>query len=142
MTDETSPFEHQFFQIISQDFLFLKELYISNDQPQKDKQQSSALIVFPHLILLFLVIAHVDYVEQFLFDESTHLPRLLDLTVGYEELVKVTNNFTNDVARSSCARLKSLVIYDPFVAARKFRSIFPFIINVTVKSCFNKGGSC
>ena len=60
------PFEHKFFQLISQDFPFLEILYICNDQPQKDKQHSSTLITFPYLTFLDLEYAHVDYAELFL----------------------------------------------------------------------------
>jgi hypothetical protein len=68
----TRPFEHQLFKLISQDFTSLTELYIWNNQPKKDKQQTSTLITFPHLIFLHLGLIHVDYTEQFLFDKNTH----------------------------------------------------------------------
>jgi hypothetical protein len=127
MTEERRPFEHQLFKVISQDFTFLTELYISNDEPQKNKQQTSTLIIFPHLRLLHLDLVHVDYVEQFLFEKNTDLPRLLNLTIRYESLVMVTNNFTNDAARVNCAKLKSLQIYDPFVRSENFDQYFPLL---------------
>ncbi|CAF1391886.1 unnamed protein product [Adineta ricciae] len=49
MTD-LNPFEYNFFQIISHSFPYLKSLYITNDQPQKGKQQSKTSITFPCLI--------------------------------------------------------------------------------------------
>ncbi len=105
----------------------LKELYIHNHEPQKDKQQSSTLIIFPYLILLNLDIAHVDYAEQFLFDKNTHLPRLLNPSIGYETLVIVTNNFTNDAARVNCAKLIRLSINEPFVRPENFHQYFPLL---------------
>jgi hypothetical protein len=66
---DSRPFEYNFFKIISQDFPFLIQLYVLNDQPQKEKQQSSTPIIFPHLIFLDLV-WHVDYAEQFLVDKT------------------------------------------------------------------------
>jgi hypothetical protein len=126
MTD-SHPFEHQFFQIISQDFPFLRELYICNDQPQKNKQRSSTLIVFPHIILLHLSVAHVDYAEQFLLEKHTHLPRLLNLIIEYKALVLVTNNFSNDAERYNCAKVKSLSIDESFVRPENFDQYFPLL---------------
>ncbi|CAF4967901.1 unnamed protein product [Rotaria sp. Silwood1] len=127
MTD-TSPFEHQLFKIISDDFPFLKELNISNVEPHKEKQHSSTLINFPHLNLLNLVEAHVDYAEQFLVDTNTHLPCLLDLYIEYESLAMVTNNFTNDTTRLYCAKLKGLHIDKPFVRSKRFDEYFPLLL--------------
>ena len=39
------PFEHNFFELISQDFPFLEFLYIANDCPQKDDQHSSDFLI-------------------------------------------------------------------------------------------------
>ncbi|CAF2564756.1 unnamed protein product [Rotaria sp. Silwood2] len=50
-------------------------LYIFNDNPSKNKQYSSTLIIFPHLIILDLRKAHLNYAKQFLFEKNTHLPR-------------------------------------------------------------------
>ncbi|CAF4978990.1 unnamed protein product [Rotaria sp. Silwood1] len=61
MTDGR-PFEHELFKIISQDFPFLKTLSICNKEPQKNKQHSSTLITFSHLIALNLTQAHMIYV--------------------------------------------------------------------------------
>ncbi|CAF1262621.1 unnamed protein product, partial [Rotaria sordida] len=127
MNDEIYPFEHHFFQLISQDFPFLKELYIVNCQPQKDKQHSSTLIRFPHLWLLDLNKAHMDYVEEFLFDKNIHLPRLLNLSIKYESLAIVTNNFTNDAARITCGKLKCLEISEPFIRPENFHHYFPLL---------------
>ncbi|CAF5182580.1 unnamed protein product, partial [Rotaria sp. Silwood1] len=62
MTDGR-PFEYNLFILISQHFPLLKESYVINHQPQNNKQHSSTLIIFPHLILLNLVQTHMDYAE-------------------------------------------------------------------------------
>jgi hypothetical protein len=123
---DSRPFEHNFFKVISQDFPFLKRLCILNYKPQQNKQQSST-IIFPHLILLDLATSDVDYAEQFLFDKNTHLPRLLNLSIGYELLAMVTNNFTNDAARLNCAKLTNLEIKEPFVRPKNFHQYFPLL---------------
>jgi len=46
---DTHPFEHEFSKIISQDFLFLRRLCVTNSGPQKNKQHSSTLITFPYV---------------------------------------------------------------------------------------------
>ncbi|CAF4143677.1 unnamed protein product [Adineta steineri] len=89
-------------------FPFLKNLKISNMEPQKKKQHPSTLISFPHLNLLNLIDAHDDYAQQFLVDANTHLPCLLDLCIKYESLEIVTNNYTNDATRLYCSKLKGL----------------------------------
>ncbi|CAF5040389.1 unnamed protein product, partial [Rotaria sp. Silwood1] len=127
MLDLIYPFEHNFFQVISQDFPFLKELYILNSQRQQNKQHWSTLITFRHLIFLDLEVAHIDYVEQFLIDKNTHLPCLLNLIIGYESLAIVTNNFTNDAARLTCSKLKCLEISEPFVPPENFHQYFPLL---------------
>jgi hypothetical protein len=120
------PFESNFFKVISQSFPALANLYIYNDEPQTDKQQSTTFIMFPHLILLNLYSAHVDYAEQFLIDKNCHLPRLLNLGIKYESIKTVTHNFTNDATRLTCSKLTSLNI-DPFVRPENFDRYFPLL---------------
>ncbi len=124
---DSCPFEHKFFELVSQDFPFLKELHICNNRRQKMKQHWSTLVIFPHLNLLNLVNAHVDYAEQFLFHKNTSMPCLLDLWIRYESLAIVTNNFTNDAARLTCDKLKRLRINDLFVRPEKFHQYFPLL---------------
>jgi hypothetical protein len=118
------PFEHEFFQIISQSFPLLRHLYIFNNEAQKAKQQSRTLITFPQLLYLGLYSAHVDYAEQFLFDQYCHLPSLFELQISYASLMSVTNHFTNDATRLTCSKLKHLDIYEPFVRPEHFHRYF------------------
>jgi hypothetical protein len=127
MTD-TYPFEYQFFQIISHDFPFLKELNLYNPEPQKEKQHHSTLIHFPHLHLLNLVEAHADYAEQFLINTNTHSPCLLHLCIKYQSLAMITHNFSNDATRLYCAKLKRLHIDKPFVRPEVFDEYFPLLL--------------
>jgi len=120
------PFEHELFQIISQDFPFLRTLIILNDIPQKNKQHhSSTLITFNHLFKLNIFCVHSDYVIQFLSDKNTRLPCLTNLTVEYETLLTVTNNFTNDAMRLNCSKVESLVTYELFAGSQNYHSYFP-----------------
>jgi hypothetical protein len=106
---------------------------------KKNKQQSSTLVTFPHLITLHLTKAHADYAEQFLFEKNTRLPRLLNLDIGYESLAMVTNNFTNDPVHLNFAKLKILYLAEEFVRPENFHEYFPFFINISfVKNSFTK----
>ncbi|CAF3058906.1 unnamed protein product, partial [Rotaria sp. Silwood2] len=102
-------------------------LIIYNGVLPQNKQHSSSLITFPHLILLNLVEAHVDYAEQFLVDKNTHLPCLLDLYIKYKSLVMVTNNFINDATRRTCAQLKRLHMDNLFVPPKNFHKYYPLL---------------
>jgi len=125
MTDGR-PFEHNLFKLISQCFPLLKELRVVNHQPQKNKQHSSILIIFPHLNLLNLVKAHVDYAEQLLCDKNTHLPTLLDLCIEYKSLEMITNNFTKNEIRCNCAKIKKLH-GNSFLRPKNFDQYFPLL---------------
>jgi hypothetical protein len=99
MEDEL-PFEHELFQIISQDFPSLRQLIMRNDKPQTKKHHdSSTLITFNHLFKLDLFGVHRDYVIQFLSDKDT--------------------------TRLNCSKIKSLITYKLFVGSRNFHSYFP-----------------
>jgi hypothetical protein len=127
MMTDCRPFEHKFFEVISQSFPLLKLLHIFNDKPQKEKQQSRTCIILPHLNFLNIDCSHVDYAEQFLFDKYCHLPCLLNLIINYESLILVTNNFTNDAACLTCSKLTSLSVKEPFVPPKNFHQYFPLL---------------
>ncbi|CAF1551612.1 unnamed protein product, partial [Rotaria sordida] len=121
-------FEPKFFQVISQDLPFLEMLYIRNGRPQKDKQYSSTtLITFPHLKLLDLKSAHVDYAEQFLFAKITHLPRLINLCITYESLIMITKDFTIDTKCFNSSKLKDLDLDRSFLLPENFHQYFPLL---------------
>jgi hypothetical protein len=122
--DDTIPFEHKFFQLISQHFPFLECLSILNSDPQEDKQHSPTLISFPRLTLLDLKWADVDYAEQFLLKKNAHLPRLLNLCIKYESLAKITNNFTDDTTHFNFNKLKNLDLCGPFARPENFYQYF------------------
>lgn len=123
---DTRPFEHKLFQIISQDFPFLQQLTIRNDLPQNNGQHHSCtLITFNHLLILDIYSVYDDYVIQFLSEKITRLPCLTNLIIEYETLTRITNYFTNDTTRLNCAKIKSLVTFEPLVPSEYFYSYFP-----------------
>ena len=118
------PFEHQFFQIISQSFSLLRHLHILNNEPQQSKQQTRTLITFAKLVHLDIDSADLDYAGQFLIDEYCHLPSLLQLQIRYASITSVTNHFTNHATRLTCSKLKYLRIIEPFVPSEHFHRYF------------------
>jgi hypothetical protein len=121
------PFEHKLFKLISQDFPFLELLYISNNYPQEDNKHSSTLITFPYLTYLNLKYAHVDYAKLFLFKQYMYLPRLFDLSMTYESIISITNNFANDATYFNFNKLKSLNVCEPFIHPENFHEYFPLL---------------
>jgi hypothetical protein len=121
------PFEYKLFELISHDFPFLEFLYIMNTNPIKDKEHSSTLITFPYLTLLDVEYAHVDYVELFLLQKNIHLPCLLNLTMKYNLLKMITNNFTNDPTHFNLKTLNSLDVCQSFVYPENFHEYFPLL---------------
>jgi hypothetical protein len=119
------PFEHEFFQIISQSFPLLRRLFIFNKLPQKAKQQSRTLITFPNLLYVELRYCRKDYVEQFLVDHYCHLPCLLTLGVNYYSLLSVTKNFKNDSTRLKCSKLEHLLLHKQIIRTERFHKYFP-----------------
>ncbi|CAF3292014.1 unnamed protein product [Rotaria sp. Silwood2] len=148
VTDSLRPFQHYFFARISLSFPLLTSLEISNWYPQQKKfihqpgepDQTSLIIIYPHLVELSFVLGNIDYVKQFLLDSNMRLPRLNKLHVNYNKLKCVTNDFTNATARAKCAKLKhitfdtteTIIVYSKnfflyFSSLKKYGTKNPFL---------------
>ncbi|CAF1470948.1 unnamed protein product [Rotaria sordida] len=111
------PFEHEFFLRIAQSFPFMQTLSLKNFKPQNNKlckesqndNQDFSIINYPYLTNLTLYDAHDDYIEEFLVDTKICLPNnAVHVNIYYEQLKRVTHNFTRDTTRINCAKLNSL----------------------------------
>ncbi|CAF3795096.1 unnamed protein product [Rotaria sordida] len=111
------PFEHEFFLRIAQSFPFMQTLSLKNFKPQNNKlckesqndNQNFSIINYPYLTNLTLYDAHDDYIEEFLVDTKICLPNnAVHVNIYYEQLKRVTHNFTRDTTRINCAKLNSL----------------------------------
>ncbi|CAF3454754.1 unnamed protein product [Rotaria socialis] len=78
----------------SKSFPFLRQPFVRNDEQQKNKQHSSAFVIFPYLRNLNHTLAHIDHVEEFILKKHIHLPCLVSLTIKYQSLISVTHHFT------------------------------------------------
>ncbi|CAF2910069.1 unnamed protein product [Rotaria sp. Silwood2] len=112
------PFEHEFFIRIAWSFPLLQQLTIKNVRPQSslsdqlnsNDNQLYSIVNYPYLISLCFENVHNDYVEQFLNDTKTHLPRLTNLTINYDQLQLVTENFTKERTRLNCINVNELYL--------------------------------
>ncbi|CAF3478875.1 unnamed protein product [Rotaria sp. Silwood1] len=132
--DERS-FEHEFFFQISQSFPFMKKLTLINEKSQNNKQsrkldddnnQHLSIIEYPYLSELDLVEAHDDYIEQFLLDTKTCLPNGIYLTVDYQALNRVTQQFTRNTTQLNCIKLRCLGLNDIFQIPIYVKEYFPY----------------
>ncbi|CAF3672342.1 unnamed protein product [Rotaria socialis] len=86
---------------------------------------SCSIVKYPHLISLDIIFVNVDYVDQFLNESKTHLPRLTELKVQFHALKEVTKTFTQDATRLNCATVKRLIVEDSIVFSEDVYRYFP-----------------
>ena len=105
LAQDDVPFQHEFFIRVARAFPLLKNFRIINHKPQSaynrntylsDNTQSYAIAEYPHLTSLDLRHSDIDYVEQFLNEAKTYVPYLTELTIVYNNLRIVTNNFMRE----------------------------------------------
>ncbi|CAF4738988.1 unnamed protein product, partial [Rotaria sp. Silwood2] len=129
------PFKHEFFMRIARFFPLLKIMCVFNLRSELQKShklnsndnQLHSIIEYPYLVSLSLFNSHIDYVEQFLNQTKTYLPRLTKLKVDYDELTIVTENFTRNATRLNCAKVKQLIIRKTIVHSKDFYTYFPLL---------------
>ncbi|CAF4820460.1 unnamed protein product [Rotaria sp. Silwood1] len=135
MVHDILPFSHEFFIGIARFFPLLKTMRVLNIHPQlqmshklnSNDNQLHSIVEYPFLISLSLFYTHIDYVEQFLNKTKTHLPRFTELTVDYDQLRIVTENFTRDTTRLNCVNVKKLIFEKSIVHSKDFYTYFPLL---------------
>ncbi|CAF3869901.1 unnamed protein product [Rotaria sp. Silwood1] len=140
--DPMRSIEYDFFVRISQAFPLLEELTVFsmvNQKKQPNKldvhEQTFSIIEYSHLMKLHLFMSHVDYAKYFLLNTNTRLPRLSTLSIDYENLVNVTEDFTSNAVRANCVNLKNIIFRkQPAMLGKFFFSYFPFVVNINIKS--------
>jgi hypothetical protein len=99
---DNDAFKHVFFVRLARAFPFLKSLSIYNFLPPNWRFHEyhhyhidwCSIVEYPHLIFLDINEVNSYYVEHFLNETKTYLPRLTELKIHYENLKIVTKNFT------------------------------------------------
>ena len=129
------PFKHTFFIRVTRSFPSLKYFSVRNlrrpfweyvlPTPELIEKDWCSVLQYPHLTSLSIDIVDIHYVEHFLNDTKTHLPRLTELKIKYNQLETVTKNFTRDQTRKNCANVKRLCLEYVTVHPKDFYSYFP-----------------
>ncbi|CAF3965460.1 unnamed protein product, partial [Rotaria sp. Silwood2] len=123
------PFEHEFFIRIARAFPLLENLSMINQTQQKQKLNNNnehlSIIEYLHLNQLRFIDTHDDYVEQFLVNTNTCLPKNIRLFIHYDSLKRVTNNFTRVATRVNCCKINCLRIYNQFQISKRLTNYFP-----------------
>lgn len=136
LSDRDYPFKHAFFLRIARAFPLITHLTVLNNRIPNNNYESNnqitSIVEFRHLISLTIHFQRTVYVEQFLVDTNTHLPKLIDLTISYNNLVSVTENFTRNVTRRNCSKVQTLTftIRTITVHSKDFYLYFPCLNRV------------
>ncbi|CAF4057158.1 unnamed protein product [Rotaria sordida] len=132
---DENPFKYEFFIRLARAFPFIKSLSIWNivpaswtfDKSHLNDKDWCSIIEYPHLISLDIVRANIYYVEHFLNETKTYLPRLTELKIRYEDLEMVTTNFTRDETRRNSAKVKRLIVGHSTVYPKDVYYYFPLL---------------
>jgi hypothetical protein len=131
---DTAPFKHEFFIRLVRAFPFLKSLSIYNLRPPNWRFYEyryhidwCSIVEYPHLVSLDINDVNIYYVEHFLSETKTLLPRLTELKIGYDDLEMVTEYFTRDATRRNCAKVKRLIVKHSIVYPKDVYYYFPLL---------------
>lgn len=132
---EVNALQHEFFLRLARSFPLLNELHVTCFEPQTwnrkkfhyDNDQSYSIIEFPRLTSLNLFNTDADYLEQFLNKKKTHVPRLIELTPYYSQLLFVMKNFTRESTQHTCAQIQRLILQETIVHTKDFYLYFSLI---------------
>ena len=131
--NDFAHWDYHFFHKVNQSFPLIETLMIGNTYSQNNKSQLNnnsqqfPIVTFRRLIDLDMSLSHIDYIEQFLFHRYTHLPRLRELQIKYEQLIILTNYFTNDPTQFNCLQVQRLITDQSFVRPQNFSQFFPLL---------------
>lgn len=118
--------DSHFFNRINQSFPLMEILIIANSSSQiNNNHEQLPIVIFNRLSNLDLSYLHIDYIEQFLFNRYTHLPRLCQLQINYENLITLTNSFTNDPIQFNFSHIRRVITNEPCVRPQNFLRYFP-----------------
>ncbi|CAM4789020.1 unnamed protein product [Rotaria magnacalcarata] len=125
-------FKHEFFVRVARAFPLLKYLSVHNIKPPFWRfskphlvDNYSPIAEYLHLISLHFGFVSNCYVDQFLNETKTSLPRLIKLKVNYRQLKSVTENFTRNETQRNCAMVKRLIIPGLIVFPEDVYRYFP-----------------
>jgi hypothetical protein len=74
-----------------------------------------------------LFCTYIDYIDQFLSNENTRFSHSFVLDTKYEDLLTVTNTFTNESTQVNCSKVKRLYINKSIVFPENAYHYFPLL---------------
>ena len=114
------PFKHEFFIRIAWSFPLLEQLTVFNLESQSSLLNDSNIIIkYSRRIHLIIRDVHID--------KKTSLPYLTELTVDYNQLKIVTENFTKNETHFNCRNVKKLNINQTNIQSKDLFIYFPLL---------------
>jgi len=134
---DSIPFNNEFFIRIAKAFPSLKDFSIINitsplwdiDSDTADNIDSRSYIEYLNLTSLNVTFADDYYIEQFLLDTKTYVPRLTKIKVRFDHLQTVTENFTRDATRYNCRNIKRLSFETTMNYPKELYLYFPSLVD-------------
>jgi hypothetical protein len=110
------------------------KLTLTNEKPQNWEQSYSSnndnenlsVIEYSCLNELIIIDVHDDYIEEFLLDTKTYLPKNVFLSIKYESLKHITHNFTRDTTRINCMKITELELFPETQYSSSLQEYFPY----------------
>ena len=131
LIEDVIPFQHEFFIRLAWSFPLLEQLCVFNLKSQTllldNSNNSNAIVKYSHLMKLDIRDVHIDYIDQFLNYTKTCLPSLIELTVDYNLLKYVTEDFTRNETRFNCRNVKKINMTEKNIQSKDFFVYFPLL---------------
>jgi hypothetical protein len=99
----------------------------SEEQKSNNENRKFSIINYSHLTELHRVHVHDDYAEQFLLDTKTYLSNYIRLSIYYDQLQRVTQNFTRNATRDNFSKVKKLALYDLSQLPKNYNTYFLYL---------------
>ncbi|CAF1109157.1 unnamed protein product [Adineta ricciae] len=134
--NDVIPLNHDFFVRVGRAFPLLKNFRFLNytlqsladlDMFSTGNNQLYEIAEYPRLQSLDLLCASGCYVEQFLNERKTYAPYLSKLTVVFNDLRNVTEDFMREDTRRNCINIERLIMFIPLVHSKGFYTYFPLL---------------
>lgn len=124
--------DHEFLSRISQAFpslsrFIVDDKFISFDPWMVDNSPSDKVVEYPHLTFLDIFRTNTVTVDHFLNEKKIRMPLLADLSVQYQKLRIVTEDFTREETRRNCANVTRLVTYATMAGSKEYYNYFPLL---------------
>ena len=105
--------------------LFVFDMFSLGVMRMAGNSPSDKVAEYPHLTFLNIFSTETVTVDQFLNEKTTLMPRLAYLSVRYDHLTFVTQDFTREETRRNFANVTQLVTYRVMAGSKDHYNYFP-----------------